>query len=54
MANKIVMVPNVLNPQKETDRALVAFNEKVQQDPHVENVLLTVRDGMMLVRKNKP
>ncbi len=27
------------------------FNEKVQEDERVENVLLTVKDGMMLIRK---
>ena len=28
-----------------------AFNERVEQDPRVDNVCLTVRDGMMLVWK---
>lgn len=41
----------VLNPEKETDKAIAAFNEHVQKDPQVENVLLTVRDGMMLAWK---
>ncbi|GAB2593655.1 O-methyltransferase [Spirosoma areae] len=31
--------------------AVLAFNQKVQNDPRVENVLLPVRDGIMLVRK---
>ncbi len=42
----------VLNPEKEPDHALVAFNDKVRNDPAVEKVLLTVRDGVMLVRKH--
>ncbi len=32
-------------------QVLHALNEKVQQDERVENVLLPVRDGLMLVRK---
>ncbi len=31
--------------------AIVAFNKKVQQDKRVENVLLPVRDGLMVMRK---
>jgi caffeoyl-CoA O-methyltransferase len=31
--------------------AIVAMNEKINRDKRVENVLLTVRDGVMLVRK---
>jgi caffeoyl-CoA O-methyltransferase len=31
--------------------AIVAMNEKIKNDIRVENVLLTVRDGVMLVRK---
>ena len=32
-------------------KALVAFNERVTKDPRVENVLLPLRDGLMLIRK---
>ena len=31
--------------------AIVAMNEKINRDKRVENVFLTVRDGVMLVRK---
>lgn len=31
--------------------AILAFNEKVQQDPRVENVILPIRDGIMMARK---
>lgn len=41
----------VLAPKEDTDRAIVAVNDRVAKDPRVEKVLLTVRDGMMLVRK---
>ena len=37
--------------QDEETRALVAFSDKVQKDDRVENVLLTMRDGVMLIRK---
>jgi predicted O-methyltransferase YrrM len=37
-------------PDKDT-RAILAFNSKVQNDPRVENVLLPIRDGIMLIRK---
>jgi caffeoyl-CoA O-methyltransferase len=40
----------VLDPQAETDRAIVELNRRVQQDDRVTNVLLTVRDGVLLVR----
>jgi caffeoyl-CoA O-methyltransferase len=41
----------VLKPREESDRAIIAFNEKVAKDPRVERCLLSVRDGMMLARK---
>ncbi|MCZ6650647.1 MAG: class I SAM-dependent methyltransferase [Acidobacteria bacterium] len=41
----------VLDPADEDARALVATARQVQNDPRVENVLLTVRDGMLLARR---
>jgi len=41
----------VLAPKEETDRAIVSMNDHVAKDTRVEKVLLTVRDGMMLVRR---
>ena len=41
----------VLDPKEERDRAIVAFNEHVSRDKRVVNVILTVRDGIMLIRK---
>jgi predicted O-methyltransferase YrrM len=32
-------------------KAIHAFNQHVQADPRTENVLMTVRDGLMLIRK---
>ncbi|HAE31477.1 MAG TPA: methyltransferase [Flavobacteriales bacterium] len=37
--------------QDEDTTALVAYNQKVQNDPRVENVLMPVRDGLMIARK---
>lgn len=51
IADNVLWSGKVLKPEEESDHALVAFNKKVQADPAVENVLLTVRDGVMLVRK---
>jgi predicted O-methyltransferase YrrM len=31
--------------------ALIAFNDRIQQDSRVDNVLLTQRDGLMMIRK---
>jgi len=41
----------VLAPAADDARALAATAALVQEDPRVENVLLTVRDGMMLARR---
>lgn len=41
----------VLDPKEKSDHAIVAFNQHVARDPRVEHVLLSVRDGVMLVRK---
>lgn len=38
------------NPDKDT-RAILEFNKKVAEDSRVENVLLPVRDGIMVVRR---
>ncbi len=56
--NGVILADNVLwsgkvlqeKPDKDT-RAIIAFNEKVQADERVENVLLPIRDGMMMMRK---
>ena len=38
---------------RETVQAIHALNERIREDPRVENVLLTVRDGMNLVRRRR-
>ncbi len=41
----------VLDPQGADDEAIVAFNQHVAQDERVTQVILTVRDGVMLIRR---
>ncbi|NOZ48002.1 MAG: O-methyltransferase [Chlorobi bacterium] len=56
----IIVADNVLWSGKVVDRlvekdidtkALIDFNNKIQSDKRVENVLLPVRDGLMVIRK---
>ena len=42
---------NIINPDGEGGKAIAALNDRVQADERVKNVLLTVRDGLMLIRK---
>ena len=51
VADNVLWSGRVLQPEDEDTRAIVAYNERVQADPRVENVCLTVRDGMMLAWK---
>jgi len=54
----IILADNVLwsgkvldeKPDKDT-RAIVEFNKKIQRDARVENVLLPIRDGILMIRK---
>ena len=56
--NGFILADNVLwsgkvldeKPDKDT-RAIKTFNSKINEDPRVENVLLPIRDGIMLIRK---
>jgi caffeoyl-CoA O-methyltransferase len=41
----------VLTPEDDETRAIAALNRRIRNDTRVENVLLTVRDGVNLVRK---
>jgi predicted O-methyltransferase YrrM len=52
LADNVLWSGKVLDqkPDKDT-RAILAFNAKVQEDKRVENVLLPIRDGIMMIRK---
>jgi caffeoyl-CoA O-methyltransferase len=41
------------NEQDESTEAIRALNDRVRDDERVENVLLTVRDGMNLIRRRR-
>jgi caffeoyl-CoA O-methyltransferase len=51
VADNVLWSGAVLEPKDEDSHAIVAFDKHVQADPRVENVCLTVRDGMMLAWK---
>jgi caffeoyl-CoA O-methyltransferase len=51
VADNTLRSGRVLAPEDEGDRAIVAFNEHVAADPRTVQVLLTVRDGVTLVRR---
>ena len=52
LADNVLWSGKVLDdkPDKDT-RAIKDFNEKIQHDSRVENILLPVRDGIMIARK---
>lgn len=51
VADNALWSGRVLDPQSDSDRAIVAYDQKVSRDPRVEKVMLTVRDGMFLAQK---
>jgi len=51
VGDNVLWSGKVVDPQDENTRAIVAFSDLVQNDSRVENVCLTVRDGMMLAWK---
>ena len=52
LADNVLWSGKVLNKNQDPDtRSIIAFNEKIQHDSRVENVLLPIRDGIMIIRK---
>ncbi len=51
VADNVLWSSEVLDPQTYDAHALHAFNEHVSKDPRVLNVLLTLRDGLMVALK---
>jgi len=51
VADNVLWSGSVLDPQRDSDRALVAFSRHVVADDRVEQVMLTVRDGVTVARK---
>ena len=56
IADNVLWSGKVIEPIDEKDfetKAIVAFNKKIQEDKRVENVLVPVRDGLMVMRKRE-
>lgn len=53
VADNVLWSGKVLDPKEKSDQAIVAFNDHVSRDVQVEHVMLSVRDGMLLVRKRQ-
>jgi caffeoyl-CoA O-methyltransferase len=52
LADNVLWSGKVLEEHKDADTAAIhAFNMKIQADSRVENLLLPVRDGLLLIRK---
>ncbi len=49
--DNVLWMGRVLDPKDKSDHAIVAFNEHVSGDERVWNVILTLRDGVMLIRR---
>jgi predicted O-methyltransferase YrrM len=54
IADNVLWSGKVAEPLEQGDKdtpGLIAFNQAIQNDPRVENVLFPVRDGLMVIRK---
>jgi caffeoyl-CoA O-methyltransferase len=51
LADNTLWSGRVLAPAGADDEGIVRFNDRVTSDPRVDNVLLAVRDGLMVARK---
>ena len=55
IADNVLWGGKVLNSNTKADKetkGIKAFNAHVKNDPRVEQVMLTIRDGLLLIRKN--
>ena len=56
IADNVLWSGQVLDTETNNDESTIAlhkFNEKIQADERISNILLAVRDGLMIVRKEK-
>lgn len=52
LADNVLWSGKVVQPHPDKDtQAILSFNEKIQRDHRVENILLPLRDGVMMIRK---
>jgi len=52
LADNVLWSGKVVQPSTDKDtKAILEFNNKVKDDPRVENLLMPLRDGVMMIRK---
>ena len=54
IADNVLWSGKVVQKVEEHDmetKAIVEYNEKIHNDPRVENILFPIRDGLMIARK---
>lgn len=52
IADNVLWSGKVIDEKKDSDtKSIDDFNKKIQQDSRVENILLPLRDGLMIMRK---
>ena len=51
VVDNVLWSGKVLEPESESDHAICALNDRAAADDRVEQVLLTVRDGVLVARK---
>ena len=51
VVDNVLWSGRVLDPKESSDYAIHSFNQKVMHDHRVEKVMLTIRDGVSLLRK---
>jgi len=51
VVDNVLWSGGVLDPQTDCDRAIHALNERVKADDRVDQVLVTMRDGIFVIRK---
>lgn len=55
IADNVLWSGKVLEPGEDANAvALAQFNDKINEDSRVQNLLLPIRDGLMIIRKEKP
>jgi predicted O-methyltransferase YrrM len=53
LADNTLATGNVIAPNGEMSEAIARFNDHVRADDRVECVLLTIRDGITLIRRKR-
>lgn len=51
LADNVLWSGKVLNPKDEDSQIIHTFNTKILEDSRVENLLLPIRDGLMVMRR---